>query len=95
MDAMDSFLGMPWNDLIELMKVAIGLLYSKYLLMTIITYICFIIIIVVMDYTDMIIPYLFYFTCVYMLFACPISGMFAWVYWFLNSCGIALPSFFS
>jgi len=95
MNAMDAFLGMPWNDLLELLKAAIIILYSKYLLMTIVVYICFITVIIVVDETDMLIPYLFYFTAVFMLFARPIVGMFAWVDWFLKGCGITLPSFFA
>ena len=95
MNAMDNFLGMPWNDLIELLKVAIIMLYSKYLFMTIVVYICFIIVVAVMDATDMLIPYLFYFTVVIMLFARPIIGIFAWFDWFLNGCGVTLPRFFS
>ncbi|MGE5328801.1 MAG: hypothetical protein ACM3KR_04765 [Deltaproteobacteria bacterium] len=95
MDILDSFLGMPWNDLIELLKAAIVMLYSKYLFMTIVVYIFFIIAVVVTDVTDMLIPYLFYFTVVFMLLARPIVGIFSYVDWFLKSCGITLPSFFA
>lgn len=95
MDAMDIYLGMPWNDLIEVMKLSIIMLYTKYLFMTIVVYILFVIVLSVMDATDMLVQYLFYFTAIYMLCARPIVAMFAWFYWFLGECGVVLPSFFA
>ncbi|MGE5473610.1 MAG: hypothetical protein ACM3UU_05250 [Ignavibacteriales bacterium] len=95
MNAMDNFLGMPWNDLIELMKVAIILLYTKYLFMTIVVYIMYVIVLAIMDETDMLMQYMFYFTIVFLLLARPIVGLFAWFDWFLKGCGINLPSFFA
>lgn len=95
MDTLDNFLGLPWNDMMEIMKVSITMLYTKYLLMTIVVYIGFVIVVAIMDTTDMLVRYLFYFTCVFMLFAKPIEGIFAWFDWFLKECGVYLPSFFS
>lgn len=91
----DRFLGLPWNDLMNMMTQSIGLLYTKYLLMTVVVYIMVIIFIAVYDVMDSLVKYLFYFTALYMLFAKPISELFAWMDGVLKASGIYLPGFFS
>lgn len=95
MEFIDTFLGMPWDQFVVAWKASVNLLFTKYLFLTILTYIIFIVVLAVSDVMDVLMQALFYFSCIFLLFAYPISKAFAWTDWFLNACGVQLPKFFS
>lgn len=95
MDFIESLLGMPWHEFLFIWKTSIVLLFTKYLLLTIIVYVLFVIALAISDAMDILATYTFYFFCGYIIFANFIVDMFKWVEWFLGQAGINLPKFFT
>lgn len=81
-------------DYFEIWKVAVNLLFSKYLVLTIITYILFIVALAVCELLERMADYTFYYFCVFLLFAVPILRWFEFIDKTLRSLGITLPEFF-
>ena len=89
----ENLFGVPWGQLMQIWQQAIVLLFTHFLLFTIVLYVVYVAILVINDAIDTIVKHTFYFLCVYLLFASPISGMYGWLEVFLRDSGILIPKF--
>lgn len=95
MDFFDSFFGMPWDQFMQSWKMAVGILFSRHLFLTIFVYILYVVALAISDVLDMLAAYTFYFFIFLLLFSGPVVRAFDWIEWFLLQSGIQLPKIFA
>lgn len=94
MDFMEKIMGMPWNEFTVIWKTSVELLFSQYLFLTVITYIIFVVILMITDAMDTLANMTFYFIIALFLLADPVVSIFKSLDAFLNGIGVQIPKFF-
>ncbi len=95
MEILDTLVGMPWNEFVDLWKISVDQLFTEFLFLTVVLYIMFVVVLAITESLDALSNYTIYFFAGLLLFADPIARGFAAVERFLNHMGINLPNFFA